>query len=409
MKVSFPNFAIPLGSWAAKGLATIGISFQPLNFNSGILSGWAWTMATITPDKQHRASSQNTYLDQAVQTTNIKVYTQALAKQITFSSNKTANGVHVQTGGKIFKLSAQKEVILSAGAFQSPQLLMVSGIGPRQTLENYNISVISDLPGVGQDLWDQPLFGPVYRVNVPTSSLLTNDPEYAADAAQQYLANATGPLTAPPELLAWEKIPSGLLSNATVEALSQFPSDWPQVEYLVQNGYTGYNRDYRDVPADGYNYASIAAAIVSPLSRGNVTISSSDTSDPPVINPNWLTHPADVNLAITAFKRIRQMWPGMANITIGPEYLPGPNVTTDEEILHFIRESVVEIYHASVTCKMGMKNDTMAVVDPQARVYGVQNLRVVDASAFPLLPPGHPQGTIYALAEKIADDIRSGR
>jgi choline dehydrogenase-like flavoprotein len=96
-------------------------------------------------------------------------------------------------------------------------------------------------------------------------------------------------------------------------------------------------------------------------------------------------------------------------VTIGEEYLPGPNVTSDEQIVEYMRESAFTLYHASATCKMGKRQDEMAVVDSQARVYGVQGLRVVDASAFPFLPPGHPQATVYMLAEKIAEDVRNSR
>jgi choline dehydrogenase len=272
--------------------------------------------------------------------------------------------------------------------------------------------VVADVPGVGQNLQDQPLIGVAYRVNVPTSSKMVNDPQYAADAATSYLANGTGPLAGPPGLLAFERISDtqpDLLSNETLSALEQYPSDWPQLEFLTQNGYSGYNRNYQTAdPADGYNYATIAAVVVSPFSRGNVTISSADASMQPVINPNWLTAPEDVDIAVAGLKRTREIWNHM-NVTIGPEYLPGPTVTSDAQIIEYMRESAFTLYHASATCKMGMQNDTMAVIDSQSRVYGVHGLRVVDASAFPFLPPGHPQATVYMLAEKIAEDIRLGR
>lgn len=119
-------------------------------------------------------------------------------------------------------------------------------------------------------------------------------------------------------------------------------------------------------------------------------------ADPPVINPNWLTSDTDAQVAVTAFKRAREaftsdaMKPGL----IGGEYYPGPDVSTDEQILEWIRNNLMTVWHASCTNKMGKKNDPTAVVDSQARVYGVQNLRVVDASAFPFLPPGHPQSAI---------------
>ena len=130
--------------------------------------------------------------------------------------------------------------------------------------------------------------------------------------------------------------------------------------------------------------------------------------DPPIINPNWLSDPTDQEIAVQSFKRSREIWSVLAQqgLTVGEdEALPGLNVTSDEDILAYIQNSLMTIYHAAATCKMGKVTDKMAVIDSRARVYGVQNLRVVDASAFPFLPPGHPQSTIYALAEKIVADI----
>ncbi|KAK4547098.1 hypothetical protein LTR36_001319 [Oleoguttula mirabilis] len=413
LQVSWPNWALPIATWAQNAMEAIGISTSAKGFENGSLNGVSWVPATVDPVNGHRSSSQTSFLDYAMHSTSIKVYSQALARQITFTSNRTANGVHVQSGNTNFTLTATKEVILSAGAFQSPQLLMVSGIGPKETLEQYDIPVIADLAGVGQNLWDQPLYGIVYRVNVETGSMLINDPVYAAEAATQYLVNATGPLTGPPGLLAFERISQSqpdLLANETIAALKAFPSDWPEVEYLVENGYSGLNRNYRlDEPSDGYNYATISAALITPFSRGNVTISSADASVPPVINPNWLTTSEDKDIAVASFKRVREIWAQMSGVTLGPEYLPGPNVTTDEQILNFIQQDVVQFWHASATCKMGKRNDTMAVIDSHARVYGVNGLRVVDASSFPFLTPGHPQSGVYMLAEKIADDVKSGR
>lgn len=176
-------------------------------------------------------------------------------------------------------------------------------------------------------------------------------------------------------------------------------------------------------PRDGAQYAAIIGALVAPTSRGNVTIISADTDDLPIINPNWLATKTDQEVAIAVYRRIREAFKseGMAPIIIGEEYFPGEQVQTDEEILDVVRNTVMTVYHASCTCKMGVRNDTMAVVDSQARVFGVEGLRVVDASAFPFLPPGHPQSVacklcvihnhlniltiLDMLAEKIASDI----
>jgi choline dehydrogenase len=410
LHLSWPNWVDSISTWSLQAFRSLGLVSVGAGFENGDLNGYFYTPATLDPGSQHRSSSQTSFLDYAMGTTSIKVYANAFARQIQFSDNKTANGVLVQSGTKNYTLGAKREVILSAGAFQSPQLLMVSGVGPKETLEQHGIPVVANLPGVGQNLQDQPLVGVSYRVSVPTSSHLINDPIYAAEAATLYLANGTGPLAGPPGLLAFERISDNrpeLLSKNTLSALKQYPADWPQVEYLTQNGYSGFNRNYQTAdPVDGYNYATIAAVVVSPFSRGNVSISSADASVQPDINPNWLTTPEDVDIAVAGFKRVREIW-SQINVTIGPEYLPGPNVTSDAQIIYYMRQSAFTLYHASATCKMGRINDTMAVVDSQARVYGVSGLRVVDASAFPFLPPGHPQATVYMLAEKIAADIRA--
>ena len=146
--------------------------------------------------------------------------------------------------------------------------------------------------------------------------------------------------------------------------------------------------------------------MLSPFSRGNVTLHSADATDQPIINPNWLTDPCDKEFAIAAFKRTRQIWGAMSEIVSGEEYRPGLDVQSDEAILDWIRQDSLTIWHASATCKMGTRDDDGAVVDSKARVCGVDKLRVVDASAFPFLPPGHPQSTVYMLAEKIADGIK---
>lgn len=413
MQISWPNWANPIGTWARKALSAAGMQ-SIAGFNSGKLIGSAWVSQTLNPVSQHRSSSQSSFLDDAMRNTDIVVYPQTLGKQILFNSKKTATGVLVVTGGASYSLHARKEIILSAGTFQSPQLLMVSGIGPRQILENHDIPVLSDLPGVGQNLWDQAYYGISFRVNVETSSRVNNDKIYAAQAAQDYLSNQTGPLTSVGAFIGFEKPPLSYRRNLTAATQaklnSTFPADWPEVEYLVESSFDGYNTNYTAIdPNDGYQYATISSALVAPLSRGNISISSADAGDPPLINPNWITDPADVEVAIAAFKRVRELWRLMNGTTIGEEYFPGTaNVSSDEEILDFIRRALITLWHAAGTCKMGKAEDVDAVVDSRARVKGVNGLRVVDASVFPLLPPGHPQATVYAIAEKVAEDILMG-
>ncbi|KAE8137769.1 hypothetical protein BDV38DRAFT_271076 [Aspergillus pseudotamarii] len=411
LHASYSNFAMAFSSWVRLAMNAIGIQDRD-EFNLGALLGAQYCTSTIRPQDQKRSSSESSFHE--TKPLRLTTYTYVQAKRILFDSQKRATGVLAK--GKLgeFTLHAEKEVIVSAGAFQSPQLLMVSGIGPASTLQDHGIPVLADRPGVGQNMWDHPLFAPSYRVRMPTASTVVTSVSYLLTQAANAVIFHQGPFTSPvTDYLAWEKIPSSLRANfseQTLQDLARFPSDWPEAEYLSTAAYVGnVSKPVLVQPRDGYDYASIVGVLVAPTSRGNVTIRSADTADLPTINPNWLSTETDQEVAIATFKRTRQAFESraMAPILTGHEYYPGNRVRSNAEILEFVKDNMMTIWHAACTCKMGTAKDTMAVVDPQARVFGVDGLRVVDASAFPLLPPGHPQSVVYMLAEKISDDIVS--
>ena len=417
LQVSYSNWVDVALTWFQRAFTNIGLPISNSGFNSGSLTDRAaWITSTIDPNLGERSSSQTSFLEQAISTTSITIYTQTQAKKILFNGT-TANGVSVTTQGVNYLIAANKEVILSAGVYHSPQMLMISGrilpvslphqttenvagIGPRATLERQNIAVISDLPGVGQNLWDQPIFSIATQINVPTQAQSITQPA----ALIEFISSASGPYSSLNGMIAFEKIPRFLRANFTrpaVTALSQFPADWPEVEYATGTSVT----------PTGAGLGLIEAALSAPISRGNVTIAGPDISTPPVFDMGWLSDPADADaqVAVAAFKRMRQAWNSIKNITAGSELVPGPTVRSDAEILNYIRNVTIPLYHAGATCAMGKKGDVNAVVDSQARVFGVQGLRVVDMSAAPFTPPGHPQATVYMLAEKIADDIKMSR
>ncbi|KAJ5591643.1 uncharacterized protein N7459_002012 [Penicillium hispanicum] len=414
LQVSYANYAQPFSSWMSLGMQAVGIN-KAEDFNSGSLMGGQYCSSTIDPSSEMRSSSQASFLASIIPST-LTTYSKTLAKRIVFDKNRKATGVQVKGAlGNTVTLSASKEVIVSAGAFQSPQILMVSGIGPSEMLKEHGIDVIADLPGVGHNMWDHPFFAPTYRVQVDTLTKFATNLIYAAGQAIDGIFEKTGLLTSPvADWLGWEKIPQALRSNfsqTTQKSLATFPTDWPEAEYISGAGYMGnVSNLLADQPKDGHQYASMLGVLNTPLSRGNVTLKSADTSDLPVINPNWLDDPADQEVAIAMFKRIRAGFQSkaMAPVIVGQEYYPGPQVQSDDDILEFIKDNVMTLWHAACTCKMGSSDDSMAVVDSQARVYGVKGLRVVDASAFPFLPPGHPQSTVYMLAEKISEIIIQG-
>ncbi|GAB0136623.1 hypothetical protein EsDP_00004918 [Epichloe bromicola] len=415
IQVSYSNFVSPWSTWLEKGFAAVGIK-KTNGFDRGDLLGYHYAPSTIRQSDATRSSSaEYVYLAKEKNLSNLKIFTNTQASKIEFDKDKKATGVEVTSAaGSKYTLKAKKEVIVSAGAFKSPQLLMLSGIGPEQILNQFNIPIVASLPGVGQNMWDHIFFGPSYPVKVKTIASLLYNPADLISAGRKYLFSHDGILSSNGiEILGWEKVPSRYrdsLSSTTKDDLKRFSDDWPETEFLGANGYTGTFSSLLKQPNDGRQYATILGALVSPLSRGNVTISSTNVGDQPLINPNWLTAKADQEVAVALFRRMRDIWSTSAVQTIvdGPEYYPGRDVETDEQILDYVRKNLMTVWHPSCTCKMGKREDAMAVVDSQARVHGVKGLRVVDASAFPMLLPGHPSATVYALAEKIADSIIQG-
>ncbi|KAL8917610.1 MAG: hypothetical protein Q9172_005773 [Xanthocarpia lactea] len=392
LSVTFSHYVQAFGTWATKGLEEIGLPIIK-NFQSGALLGQSYSMFTINATDMTRDSSETSFLRRALSYPNYIVYPSTLAKKILFDGKKKATGVVVDTQGRQYTLTATREAqsrLYSDTASQSLQ------IDP-EWAKTWKTTSTSVPPTVSTH---------------PTFSSLSN-PAFAAQAAEDFIQRAAGIYTNPTtDVLAWEKVPPQLrstFSNRTLASLATFPPDWPELEYLSLGAYLGYQENLATGdPNDGYNYASLAISIVAPLSRGNLTLASPDAAVAPLINPNWLTHRADMDVAIAGFKRVRAFWQtdSMRRFTVGEEAFPGlQQVQSDAQIEDIIKKSMNTIYHAACTCAMGRANDTSAVVDTQGRVYGVSGLRVVDASSFPILPPGHPQATVYALAEKIACDI----
>ncbi|KAL4744964.1 hypothetical protein BDW72DRAFT_199102 [Aspergillus terricola var. indicus] len=200
----------------------------------------------------------------------------------------------VRTGATIYTLHATREVIVSAGAFQSPQLLMAPEISPAETLESHGIPQIVDLRGAGQNMWDHLLFSLSYRVSIPTNTKIPTNLAFAAEEAVRYFTKDRGLFTNPgPDYLAWEKIPEHLISQFSPETLanlSWFLASWLEAEYISFAVYLDSIADpFFMQPKDGYMYASIISSLVAPTSRGHVTICSNNTDKLPLINPTGST------------------------------------------------------------------------------------------------------------------------
>ncbi|KAI4847378.1 putative choline dehydrogenase [Aureobasidium sp. EXF-8845] len=400
LQVSYPNFAQPWASFYPSAFEEIGVPFLSQGVNAGVLDGYSTITLTQDPTDESRSSSEASFLREALASTNLVIYTHTMAKRILFDSNKTATGVAVEVGGVQFQINATREVVLSAGAIQSPQMLMVSGVGQREILDRYDIPVVADRPGVGQNMWCSKMIPQEstgrMRSSLNTMSILARTRCFATVVLTISIGNGGT------DIVGFVKLSNQSVTNLSSETRNDFqanfPQDWPEIEVL----------SYAVGPNDGINeYAGSAIGLLATFSRGNVTINSADMSDAPKINPAYLTDERDQELGVAAFRFARRLaaTESLQRAIIGSGVVPGPGVNTDAEILRFLQQSITPLYHASCTCKMGRRNDSMAVVDSEARVIGVSGLRVADVSAFALLPPGQPQATVYMLAEKIADMI----
>ncbi|KAF2708328.1 GMC oxidoreductase [Pleomassaria siparia CBS 279.74] len=402
LDVSWNNWVDPTITWLAKSLQSIGLAINPKGWSSGQLNGGSWVPSTIDPAHATRESSQTSFLDYAAGNTRLVVYPHSMASKILFKGT-TATGVSVNTAGTTYTLSASKEIIVSAGVFHSPQLLMVSGVGPKATLESKSIAVVADLPGVGQNLRDPVSVNVAHFVSTTNAQGVVANPVTQPEALRQYQEDAAGPYSSAAGYISYERLTNELRStllDTTRAALAKLPSDSPEVQFIAGTF----------LWTNGSAMGSMSATICNTFSRGSVTISSSNASDAPVIDLGWFSDPADGDVLVAGIKRLRQAWASdpAQSISLGAEVIPGDSVSTDEQLLAFVKANANMIWHPSSTCSMGKQGDADAVVDSQARVFGVQRLRVVDISIFPLSIPGHPQASVYMVAEKIADIIKKG-
>ncbi|KAA1097239.1 hypothetical protein PGT21_028321 [Puccinia graminis f. sp. tritici] len=416
VQISYPNMAQPFSKYMQLSLNEKGIPTCQ-DFNRGTLSGVQYASTTIDPENGHRSSSRS-FFAAARSRSNLVVYTTAMVKKITFdeSTPPRANGIEfVYTlTGTSEKLFATKEVIVSAGAFQSPQLLMVSGIGPKDQLTANQIPILVENPNVGQGMQDHIFFGPTYPVHsIETLTRIAAHPDYLATQLLNFTIRAQGPLSNNvADMISFERFDNSKLQELNADSLATYPADWPHIEYLSAAGVVG---DFSNLlvsnaiagATTGKEFVTILAALVAPQSLGTVKIASSDASVPPLIDPGWLTDPIDQRIAVEAFKRTREFFSAQAMQPIldGQEYLPGLSVNSDDQILEWIKNNLMTVWHAACTCAMKTQENG-GVLDSHFRVYGTKNLRVVDASAFPSLPPGHPTSTVYMIAERAASLIK---
>lgn len=384
------------------------------SFSTGTLSGIQYASLNINSADQHRSTAGASMLAACRNRTNLVVFTHTQAAQIAFDSNKTATGVIARDlANNTFTLSAKNEVVSAAGVFRTPQLLMVSGIGPSAVLNQFDIPIIVDSPGVGQNLQDQSFVGIFNQVNFNTTSQIFN--QDFAESANKLFGQGKGILTDALDIQVFENVPpqfASTLSANTTAALAELPSDWPVFQYLPVNSDLLIFRNIANKPPgptqNSPNYGSLACSLSAPLSKGSVSIRSASNIDKPVVDIGYLNDERDIELLMVAFKRGREAWASapMASQVIGKEYWPGLDFVPDGDdaaIRKHVIENVMPIWEATSSCKMGKAGDKMAVVDSKGKVFGANNLRIVDSSTIPFSLPGHPAASVFGLAEMMAE------
>ena len=318
----------------------------------------------VTQKDGQRFSAAKAYIKPALDRENLTVETGAQVTEIRVEGDRVV-GVEFEQDGERHTADADGEVVLCAGAVNSPQLLMLSGIGPADHLADHGIDPVVDLPGVGRNLQDHLFAFAVYeRTTGPT------------DPAPSTNIGESGAFTRTSED---EPAPDLQYHFAPV--------------YFMEHGFAN--------PEEGMGF-SIGATQLRPESRGRITLASDDPFDDPVIDPRYLTDERDMEVLLAGLKEAREI----ANASAldeyrGEEIWPGEDVQTDAEMREHIRETCHTVYHPVGTCKMG--DDDMAVVDDSLRVHGVDGLRVVDASVMPTLVGGNTNAPTIAIAEKAAD------
>ena len=354
-----------------------GVGFFEVNQKAG----WRW-------------NASKAFLRPIRNRANLQVWTDTMTERLVFDTDASGQprctGVMLRRHGQRLTVKAATEVILSAGAIGSPQLLQCSGIGPAELLQRHGIAMVRDLPGVGANLQDHLQIRAVFKVQrTRTLNTLANSLVGKAAIGLEYLLRRTGPMSMAPSQL-----------GAFTRSDPQRPH--ANLEYHVQP----LSLDAFGEPLHRFPAFTASVCNLNPTSRGTVTITSASADEAPAIAPRYLSTDEDRLIAAASLRQVRQIAAQPALARYQPEeWKPGVQFQTDEELARLAGDIATTIFHPVGTAKMGRADDPMAAVDPQLRVRGVAGLRVVDASVMPTITSGNTNAPTLMIAEKAARRI----
>ena len=382
MPVTQPRSPSPFSSAFVNAAAQAG---HPRNddFNGAEQEGAG--LYALTQSGGRRASTATTFLKAARRRPNLTVETGAHATRVLIRNGR-ATGVEILQNGEVRAVDASKEVILCGGAINSPQLLMLSGIGHADHLAEHGINALVDRASVGQNLHDHPIVGVHYRFREPISLLGAEGLKSVA----RYLI-----------------LRDGMLSSNVAEAGLFVRTRGERIPDIQLHVAPMLFQNHGLVPQTEHGF-SLGPTLVRPRSRGAITLASSDPFVHPHIDPNYLADPADTEALVAGIRIAREIvaQPALEAFR-GEEIRPSASATSDADLAAYVRETCETLYHPVGTCRMG--SDEESVVDLDLRVRGVEGLRVVDASIMPTIPNGNTNAPVMMIAEKAADLILQSR
>ena len=343
----------------------------------------------LTTRRGFRCSTAVAYLRPARGRPNLFIETNAQVTRVSLDGHR-ATGVVYRQRGREAVVTARREVIVAAGSIQSPQLLQLSGIGPPELLQSFGIPVVHALDGVGENLQDHLQARVIFRCTKPITTNDTLNSWWRTWAmGARYVLTRTGPMAV--------GINQGGAFARTDPALRR-----PDVQFH----FATLSSDMAGSPVHAFPGFTMSVCQLRPESRGFVRVKSPDPLAAPAMQANYLSTPNDRATLVAGIRLARRVAATRAlSPYVAGEYLPGPEAVTDDDLLEFARAKGATIFHPSGTCKMGPASDPLAVVDPQLRVHGIGNLRVVDCSIMPTLVSGNTNAPVIMIAEKAAEMI----